>query len=265
MKNSRLLKRQEKILQVLAEGEVVPVQALAEKLGVSGWTVRRDLEQMVQAGQVRRHHGAVMLAGKAPLPALDSFEQRSRENLAAKQTIGQAVARLLKANQHVALGAGTTTTHVARELARQNHKPLHIMTNALNIAIELAHCPSLHVTCTGGDVRSDHYTLTGPVAERALRAHFYDVAVIGVSGISAKEGLTVNGQLDAVALEIMLEQSRRLVVVADAGKFGQVHFVHLAPLGRVDVLVTDQSPAPSFCEALSQAHVELVIAARLAG
>ncbi len=260
MKNSRLLKRQEEILRILAGEEQVPVRTLAEALGVSGWTVRRDLEQMAREGTVRRQHGAVSLVVSPARPALDSFELRSRENLAAKQAVGLAAARLLKPNQHIALGAGTTTTHVARELARLDHKPLHIMTNALNIAMDLAHCPSLHVTCTGGDVRSDHFTLTGPVAERALRAHFYDVAVIGVSGLTVKEGLTVASQLDAVALEIMIEQSRRLMVVADSDKFGQVHFVHLAPLSRVDVLVTEQAPPPLFGEALAQEHIELVIA-----
>lgn len=260
MKNSRLLKRQEKILRILAETDSVSIRELAEKLGISGWTVRRDLEQMTQEALVRRQHGAVSLAGPLPLTTLESFEQRSRENLAAKQAIGLAAARLLKSNQHVALGAGTTTTQVARQLARLNSKPLHIMTNALNIAMELAPCSNLHVTCTGGDVRSDHFTLTGPVAERALRAHFYDVAVIGVSGVTVKEGLTVSGQLDAVALEIMIEQSRRLIVVADSSKIGQVHFVHLAPLSRVDVLVTEQSPLPSFCETLAQMPVELIIA-----
>lgn len=261
MRNSRLLKRQEKMLRMLAENDTVSVRELAEMLNVSGWTVRRDLESMVQEGIVRRQHGAVTLAAPLSLPRLDSFEERSQENQAAKQAIGLAAARLLKPNQHVALGAGTTTTQVARELAQLHSKPLHIMTNALNIAMELAPCSNLHITCTGGDVRSDHFTLTGPVAERALRGHFYDVAVIGVSGVTVKEGLTVSGQLDAVALEIMIEQSRRLMVVADVTKFGQVHFVHLAPLSRVDVLVTDQSPPPSFCETLAQLPVELVIAA----
>lgn len=233
---------------------------MEERLGVSGWTVRRDLQQMAQEGLVRRQHGTVMPLAAPPLTTLDSFEQRSQDNLTAKQAIGLAIARLLKSNQHIALGAGTTTTQVARELTRLTHKPLHIMTNALNIALELALCPNLQITCTGGDVRSDHFTLTGPVAERALRAHFYDVAVIGVSGVTVKEGLTVSGQLDAVALEIMIEQSRRLMVVVDSSKIGQVHFVHLAPLSRMDELVTEKVPPPSFCEMLAQAHVELVVA-----
>lgn len=259
MKNSRLLKRQEEVLRILAEQKSVSVRELSDKLGVSGWTIRRDLEQMMAEGLVWRQYGLVSLATPLLVPPVDSFEQRSRESYAAKQNIGFAAARLLKSNQYVALGAGTTTTQVARELSRFDHKPLHIMTNALNIALELAHQPNLQVTCTGGDVRRDHYTLTGPVAERALRAHFYDVAMIGVSEVTLKEGLTVNGQLDAVALEIMIEQSRRLVVVADSSKIGQVHFVHLAPLKRADVLVTERQPLDEFCIGLAEASVELVL------
>lgn len=256
------MKRQEKILQALNESDTLPVRTLAESLAVSGWTIRRDLARMEQEGLVRRQHGTVSLAA-LPIPPFETFETRSQEHLPAKQSIGQATARLLKPNQHIALGAGTTTTQVARELARLNQKQLHIMTNALNIALELAHSPHLSITCTGGDVRSEHYTLTGPVAERALRAHFYDVAVIGVSGITIKEGLTVNGQLDSIALQIMIEQSRQLIVVADSSKIGQVHFVHLADLDKLDMLVTDQSAPPSFSRSLTQMDIELVIAANL--
>ena len=223
MNNSRLLKRQEEILHILAENDSVAVSFLAQTLGVSGWTVRRDLARMAQEGIVQRQHGMVSLATPQPIHPFDTFEKRSREHLINKQNIGRCAAQQLRANQYVVIGAGTTTTQVARELIRLDHKPKHIMTNALNIAMELALCPPMQVTSTGGDVRSDHYTLTGPVAERALRAHYYDVAVIGVSGVTIKEGLTVNGQLDSIALQIMIEQSRRLIVVADSSKVGQVH------------------------------------------
>ena len=259
-RNLRLLKRQEEILQTLNKSDSMPVRALAESLAVSGWTVRRDLVRMEREGLVRRQHGSVSLAAPPPIPPFETFETRSHEHLVAKQSIGQAAAQLLKPNQHIALGAGTTTTLVARELARLNQKQMHIMTNALNIALELAHSPNLNITCTGGDVRSEHYTLTGPVAERALRTHFYDVAVIGVSGITIKEGLTVNGQLDSIALQIMIEQSRRLIVVADSSKIGQVHFVHLAGLSKLDMMVTDRSAPPSFCRSMADKGIKLVIA-----
>lgn len=259
MTSSRLLKRQEQILRILAENDSVPVSALAEELGVSGWTVRRDLSRMAREGMVQRRHGTVSPVVPQPVPPIDTFEQRSRENLASKQGIGRAAAHLLKSNQYVVVGAGTTTTQVSRELARLDHKPMHITTNALNIAMELALRPNLQVTCTGGDVRSDHYTLTGPVAERALRAHYYDVAVIGVSGITAEEGLTVNSQLDSIALQIMIEQSRRLMVVADSSKVGLINFVHLAPLDKVGVIVMDRDAPAAFRQELAELGVELVV------
>jgi DeoR family transcriptional regulator of aga operon len=260
MKNSRLVKRREAILRILSAEGSVPVSSLADSLGVSGWTVRRDLAQLLQEGVVRRQHGTVSLAEPGSVHVFETFEKRDRTNPGAKERVGRAAAQLLKAHQYVALGAGTTTTQVARELARLRDKKLHIMTNALNIAMELSRCPNLQVTCTGGDVQSDHYTLTGPVAERALRTHYYDVAVIGVSGVTVKEGLTVNGQLDSIALQIMIEQSRKLIVVTDSSKVGQVHFVQLAPLASVDVMVIDRSAPLPFYGALAEMGVELVVA-----
>lgn len=260
--DSRVLKRHEEILRRLkaAGGEWMQVSALADELGVSGWTLRRDLDHLEGEDMVVRQHGVAALAQPQPIPSLASFEARLRENQAAKQAIGRTAARLLRSNQHVAIGAGTTTTHLARQLAEMAHRPLHIVTNGLNIAMELAGCVDLHVTCTGGEVRGDHYTLTGPVAERALRAHFYDVGVIGVGGVALSEGLTVNGQLDAVALQIIVEQSRRLIALADSSKLGQVHFVHLAPVERLDVLITDRGAPPALRAALAEQGVEVIVA-----
>jgi DeoR family transcriptional regulator of aga operon len=215
---------------------------------------------MAQEGLVSRKHGSVSLTLGQPRRSFEPFEKRSREHLAAKQSIGRITAQLLKPNQTIAMGAGTTTTQVAIELAHLPEKRLQIMTNALNIAMALTGSPNLRVTCTGGDVGSDHYTLTGPVTERALRSHYYDVAVLGVSGITAEEGLTVNGQLDSIALQIMIEQSRRLIVVADAGKVGQVHYARIGALSAVDVLVMDQSAPPAFCKHVGEAGVDLILA-----
>lgn len=258
MKHSSVLHRQEMIVHLLDNAGWLPVDALARELGVSEWTVRRDLIRLVDDGLVQRKHGAVALVVPSPVPRLDTFESRRLENQAAKEAIGRMAAQRLRPYDAIALGAGTTTTLVARELARTHQKPMHVMTNALNIAMDLAFCPSLQVTCAGGDVRSDHFTLTGPVAERALRNHYYDVAVIGVSGITIDEGLTVDNQLDARTLEIMIEQSRRLVVVADASKVGRVHFVRLMPLAKVDMLVMDTSVSPQFRDMVSQLDVEFV-------
>ena len=188
----------------------------------------------------------------------DNIQRQAQSNLAAKQQIGRAAAALLVTGQHVALSAGTTVTEVARGL--RGRTGLRVVTNALNIAYELGREPGIKVLCTGGEVDSDYATLTGPVAERTLRAHFFDIAVVGVSGVDANAGLTVNSPLNAVTLEQMISQSSRIIVVADQTKLGRVCFARLAPLDSVDVLVTEIAPAPALQTALNSANVEIVLA-----
>jgi DeoR/GlpR family transcriptional regulator of sugar metabolism len=118
----------------------------------------------------------------------------------------------------------------------------------------------IDVTCTGGSADGEYYSLTGSVAERALYTHYYDVAVIGVNGISASAGLTVNSQANAVVLSIMIEQSRKCIVVSDHSKFDQICFAHLAHLDCIDTLVTDARPPAALYDALRRLRVKVVIA-----
>lgn len=238
------------------------VHDLSAALHVSGWTTRRDLADMEQRGLIVRHHGGVTIAPEVALPVVQAADHPRPEDSSrqeAKRRIGQAAVHLILHGQQIVLGAGTTTTEVARAL--KGRRGLTVVTNALNIARELAGEPGLAVTCTGGDVHGDYHTLTGPVAERALRGYYFDVAVIGVSGITAREGLTVTSQLNAMTMEIMVRHAMRLIVVADQHKWGQVSRAHLAPLEAMDFLVTDAEPSPELREALATANVEVVVAA----
>ena len=257
-KNVRSLGRQERIVQLLAKTQAVSVADLAAQLNVSGWTVRRDLSALEARGLLERRYGEAQLrASYRPPPGTP--DGNSADVQAAKRRIGGAAARLVGNAQHVVLSAGTTTTEVARAL-RERDTPCFVVTNALNIASELAAARSVRVTCTGGEVDGDYNTLNGPVAERALRGHFFDLAVVGVSGIAADEGLTVDSQLNAVALETMIRHAKRVVVVADGSKFGAVRFAHLAPLGALDILVTDERPAGALGKYLAEHGTEIVVA-----
>ncbi len=261
-KNVRSLGRQERIVQLLAEGQTVSVAELAAGLNVSGWTVRRDLSALEARGLLERRYGEAQLRAsyrasyRPPTdPAADGADAQ-----AAKRRVGGAAARLVGSGQHVALSAGTTTREVARAL-RERGTACFVVTNALNIASELAPARSVRVTCTGGEVDGDYNTLNGPVAERALRGHFFDLAIVGVSGLEADAGLTVDSQLNALALETMIRHAKRVVVVADRSKFGAVRFAHLAPLDVLDILVTDERPAGALAERLAAHGVEVVVAA----
>lgn len=257
LSNSHSLVRQEKIVNILSELERASIQELSAQLGVSNWTLRRDLANLEKRHIVRRYHGGVALV-VGSVPERIDFDQSLNKAMEAKQCIGKAASRLLVADQSIALGGGTTTTEVARHLKHRKH--LHIMTNSLNIALELSHNPDLEVTCTGGKADGSFYSLVGTVAEHALRAYYFDVAVIGVSGISAKAGLTVSSQANAMVLNLMIEHSDKLIVVSDHTKFDRVSFAHIAPLSRIDTLVTDARPNATIYDELRSQKVRLIIA-----
>ena len=261
MKGSRSVSRQEKILQILVTQKSVSINELATELDVSGWTVRRELNKMVERQIVDRGYGTVTLIEEPEnLTLLTEMEvEQDADPLnEAKRRIGQAAFQLLRCQRNIALGAGTTTTQVAHALKSCSN--MKVMTNGLNIAMVLSRQPGIELICTGGSVHGNYYTLTGPEAERALRSHFFDVAVVGVSGVTIKEGFTVNSQLNAFILRIMIEQSRKIMIVADHTKIGEVRFAHLAPIQAADWLITDARPHVKFCEQLKADEVKLVIA-----
>lgn len=257
MFDARSLVRQEKIVRILMELEQVSIQELATQLDVSTWTIRRDLAPLEERKVVRRFHGGVALL-EATLFQQDDFESSVTEAREAKQRIGQVAARMLLMDDSIVLGGGATTTEVARHLTLR--KNLRIMTNALNIALELSRNPNIHVTCTGGNVDGGFYTLIGSVTERSLSAHFFDVAVIGVSGISANAGLTVSSQANAIVLRLMIEHSRKTIVVAAHSKFEQICFAQVAPLSQIDTIVTDTCPPALLADELKSAKVRLLVA-----
>jgi DeoR/GlpR family transcriptional regulator of sugar metabolism len=264
LKGSRSVDRQEKILQLLVSQNTLSINELAQELDVSGWTVRRELNKMEEQQVVKRSHGIVTLI-EAPenlsLLLETEIEQEIDPLNLAKRQIGQTAVRLLRCQRHIALSAGSTTTQVAHAL--KSCQNIKVMTNGLNIAMVLSRQADIELICTGGSVHGSYFTLTGPEAERALRAHFFDVAVIGVSGIAIKEGLTVNSQLNAFTLRIMIEQSRKIMVVADHSKLGEVRFAHLAPVEVADWLVTDVRPDPEFCTQLQLHGVELIVSSEI--
>jgi DeoR family transcriptional regulator of aga operon len=256
------LQRQEYILRALAEQGAVSVRALVAELGVSEWTIRRDLIDLENRRLLIRGRGGAHLlhpAEAALLTRHGSLTESTQENLAGKRRIGELTASLVQEGQSIALGAGSTTTQVARALQQMGVRA-RVMTNALNIAIELANQPHLQVTCTGGEVHGGYFTLTGPQAIHALREQVYDVAIIGVSGITIREGLTVGSQKNTDVLSAMIDQARETWVVADAAKIGQVRFARLAPLGRIQRLIVDAAPAPDFRAYCESVGVDLQIA-----
>ncbi|HSE20465.1 MAG TPA: DeoR/GlpR family DNA-binding transcription regulator [Pyrinomonadaceae bacterium] len=227
--------------QLLHDGEVT-VEQLAERFETSQETIRRELRYLEGAGLLRRTHGGATQIEPMlyePFRLLSSFAAQEQLQGAEKRRIGLAAAEMIEDGKIVALSAGTTTTQVGRSI--HHRKRVTLVTNAINIAMELSHRVDLKIILTGGFLNKNCFALTGPSGIASLNEMFYDQAFISVDGIHPEHGLTSDSPELSAVNRAIIQQSRKTVVVADHSKFGKVGRTLIAPVEKVDLIITDDS------------------------
>jgi len=221
------------ILEELSSSGSVAVVDLCERLGVSAATVRRDLEQLeAQRLLTRTHGGAVAQMVSYELPLRYKSARRQEE----KRRIGIEAATRVHDGAVIGLTGGTTTTEVARAIADRR---VTVVTNALNIAGELAIRPNIKLVVTGGVARSESYELVGPIADEMLTGLHLDLAFIGTDGLTAATGLTTHHEIEAHTDRTLMRRAAKVVVVADGSKLGRVAFARICGIDEVHELITD--------------------------
>jgi DeoR family transcriptional regulator, aga operon transcriptional repressor len=252
---SRRSSRISRILEHLDEYGSLDVQGLARTFGVSLATIRRDLQLLEEQKLLERTHGGAVALGVAhELPVRYRSGQQSEQ----KRDIARLAVSRIPLGTVVGLTGGTTTTEVARQLAVRDS--LSVVTNALNIAAELALRPKFKVVVPGGVARPQSFELVGLWSEQALRGINIGVAVIGVDGADAEAGLTTHDEVEAQTNAALLARARRVIVVADSSKLGRVHLARIAGLDQVDELVTDGDGPAAEIEKLRRAGVTVTVA-----
>ena len=248
--------RHRSILAALATDPTVRISALAAAFGVSGETVRRDIEELSRVGAVRRTYGGASVVQAGLQPELSSREGMA---VAERARIGAAAAALVEPGSVVMLDAGSTTTQFARALAARGI-PATVLTNSLNAAAELvsARNEALRVVLCPGDVIGAERGVYGSETEAFLRRFNADLAVIGASG------LTEEGPCEAISRaawvkRAMLARAPRRMLLADSGKFGRGLLDCVCPLGELTDLVTDAPPPAGLAAALRRAETALTL------
>jgi DeoR family transcriptional regulator of aga operon len=234
------------ILERLSVGGSVSVAEIAADLGVSPATIRRDLHLLENQHMLARTHGGAVRQGvlyELPLRYKGARHQQEKLRIAR-----EAASRVVD-GWAVGLTGGTTTTEVARALV--DRQRLTVVTNALNIASELAVRPNLKLVVTGGVARAESYELVGPIAEASLAGLNLDVVFLGVDGISPEAGLTTHHEIEAHTNRALIDRARRVTVVADSSKIGRVAFAQICDIDRVDELITDEGAGREAGDALA--------------
>jgi len=248
--------RRRAILDMMQHDGRVLVADLAEQFQTSQVTIRKDLEILHVRGLVHRTHGGALPTRQG---ALEDPTLREKEKLYRKEklSIAIAAARLVAEGQVVILDSGTTTTEIARAL--RNFKKLTIVTNAVNIAAELANS-SLEIILTGGTVRKNSFSLVGPIAEETLRRLSADILFLGVDGFDVQYGLSTPNLQEAKVNRVMVEIAKRTVATCDSSKFGRRSLSLIVEPSALHHVITDHGIRKADMKALKRAGIEVTLA-----
>jgi DeoR family glycerol-3-phosphate regulon repressor len=254
-KSRIVLLRQSKIVDLVRAHGFVSIDTLAQDFMVTPQTIRRDINQLSASGLVRRYHGG------AGLPSsVENLEYTTRKtfSLTGKIRIARLVASHIPNEASIFLDIGTTTEEVAKALL--DHERLRVITNNLNVAVILSDREGFEVIVTGGAVRGRDRGLTGEATIDFIRQFKIDFGIISVSGIDA-DGTLLDFDYHEIRVgQAIIQNSRKVYLVADHAKFGRQAMVRLCNIREVHALFTDRMPPAAMCEMLAAADVRLYVA-----
>jgi DeoR/GlpR family transcriptional regulator of sugar metabolism len=252
--------RRDAILRALRSVGSVRVADLAAELDVSEMTVRRDLDTLDAQNLLRKVHGGAVARqnrGEEPRSAQKAAQQR-----AEKAAIASVAATTVEDGMTIAIGAGTTTTELARHL--RGRRSITVVTNSITIFQELtdpatdgSDAPLVYLS---GGVRTPSDALVGPVADVAIGSFRVDATYLGVHGFDVDAGLTSPNIAEAQTNRTLIDIGGRLVVLADHTKYGEVGACVFARLSRVQTLIVDDGLVPADRARVEEHVGDLVIA-----
>lgn len=229
---------------------------LAEELGVSEMTIRRDIEVLEGRGSVRRVlGGAIPFVGKGDEP---SFESRVLDAADEKSHIAEAVVALLEPRETVILDSGSTVLAVARAI-RGRGLGLTVVTASVLPALELADEPESTIFLAGGRLRPGELSLIGADTEKSLAGFNCDTYIAGIAGLHATKGMSDYNSEESNVKRAALAAADRVIVPVDSSKLGRASLIHIAPMSAATVIVSDGPPHHPVLEAARRAGVDVVV------
>jgi DeoR family transcriptional regulator of aga operon len=261
MKNKRIQapmlieERRQHILSLIQKQGRVLVDELSDNLDLSKITIRKDLDYLESKELLIRTHGGALpvQAGALSDPTIQEKEELHHEE---KVKIAKAAAAMVSEGQCIILDSGTTTTEIARSLSSLRH--LTVITNALNIAVDLARS-DFEIILIGGTLRRNSLSLVGPLAEDVLKEMHADIVFLGVDGFDTKVGLTTPNLLEARVNRAMVEAAEKVVAVCDSSKFNRKSLSLIVGASAIDHVITDSNLPPEEVKAIRDAGIEVTV------
>jgi DeoR family transcriptional regulator of aga operon len=252
-------KRLSRILEFLGAGQRVRVEELIHGTGASPATIRRDIRRLQTGGFVRRDHGGVFLAepaGFEPFLYDPNFRDQVQHMASEKRRIARAAADLVKDGQTIGIAPGTTAAQIARALPV--HPGLTVVTNAVNVAMDLSRRKDLTIHLTGGYLSGDWFAMVGPKALEFTRTMFPAQFFFGANGVHPEHGVTDRHAEETAVNRAMVEQAQKRILVVDHTKLGKVAGHLVCPIAKVNVIITDTGAPDDVVEPFSRLGIEVM-------
>lgn len=246
------IERRNRILATLREDKHVVVNELAKIFDVSEETIRRDLDKLEKEGYVVKTYGGAVISegSEAELP----YVIRKKANVEAKQKIAEIAAELVMDGDTLILDASSTAVFIAQKIKCK--KEITLITNSVEVLMELSDVLGWRILSTGGTLRGGTGALVGNQAEECLSRFHVDKAFISCKGVDAEHGFTDSNDMHAAVKRKMLESASQVFFAVDSSKFDKLSFTSVSGFSNVDAVITDSKPNTEWCEIFSANSIE---------
>ncbi|HSP87537.1 MAG TPA: transcriptional repressor AgaR [Ignavibacteriaceae bacterium] len=226
--------RRVEILDLVNSQGQVAVNNLSKRFNVSEVTIRNDLSHLEKKGLLIKSRGGGLKTQRVGID--QELNEKAKINSKEKQAIGKKAAEIIKDDDTIIIDSGTTTDEIAKNLGEI--KNLTVITNALNVASRLIR-DEIKVILLGGILRNTSLSLIGSIAENSIKNFYCDKCFIGVDGIDSQFGIFTPNPEEAHLNKMMIESSKEVIVVTDSSKFKRRSFAFIAPIFKVNTVITD--------------------------
>lgn len=248
------IERRNAILEKLQAERRVVVSELSTLYDVSEETIRRDLEKLENEGYAIKSYGGAVLNEDISLDL--PFNIRKNTNVVGKQKIAELIGDMIHDGEHIFLDASSTAVAIAKAIKNKND--ITIITNSLEIAIELSDVPNCKVISTGGFVVGRSFALVGQMTDKAINSYYVDRTIVSSKGLDVHGGITDSDERLANNKKSMLDAGKIKVLAIDSSKFNQISFAKIGDIRDISIVVTDKKPEKEWLLKFAEYGVECI-------
>ncbi len=246
------LERRNLILDKLQMEKRVVVSELSQMFAVSEETIRRDLDKLEKEGLATKSYGGAVINEDVSIDL--PFNVRKNQNVTGKQKMAEIAASLVQEGDHIFLDASTTAVFVAKALKEMER--LTVITNSMEILLELSDVSGWKIISTGGVMKEGYLAFLGSRTEDSIRSYYVDKVIFSCKALDHQWGIMESQEAFGTTKKAMMASGRKKILVIDSTKFDQTAFSVAGNLRDVDVVVTDKKPSERWTHHFEDMKIE---------